>query len=141
MDLDFMAVKSFDPLRKHDVTLGRQNPRTFANGLILAKRSAPFLRIWLETYRTFTGDSWNSHSTLMPNTLLGIFPHLLHVEETSIVRPNWDEWEQLFFGHYPWQKNYAIHVWTRRAKPPANSTEIANLNSTLGEVMRHVLYS
>jgi hypothetical protein len=123
------------------VTLGRETPSALANGIILAKREAPFLRIWLETYHTFTGRSWNSHSTKMPHRLLEIFPHLLHVEETSIVKPSWSDWKKLFFGHYPWQKNYAIHVWKGRAKPPANSTEIANLNSTLGEVMRHVLYS
>jgi hypothetical protein len=120
------------------VTLGRETPGALSNGLILAKRSAAFVRIWLETYHTFQISEWSLHSCELPHRLMQLFPHLVHVEETSFVRPNWQEKKLLFSGHYPWRQNYAVHVWKRHGKVPENSTEIRELNSTLGEAMRHV---
>ena len=140
LDWDVLVLKSFDDLRKYDVTLGRETNFSLANGIIMAKRGAAFLRIWLETYHSFREDEWGEHSCVMPNKLLSVVPHLVHVEETSLLRPNWKETDLLFSGHYPWRKNYAIHVWKRRGKVPQNPTDLINLNSTLGEIMRHVLF-
>ena len=139
MDFDAIVIKSFAPLRKYDVVLGQKLRYSLANGIILAKRAAPFLRIWLETYHTFQANEWAEHSCIIPMKLSKMFPHLLHIEETSLIRPNWQEADLLFNGHYPWRKNYAIHVWKRRGKVASNETELVGLNSTLGELMRHVL--
>lgn len=139
-DWDGLAMRSFEPLLQHDVTLGRETPTGLANGFILAKRAAPFLRLWLETYHTYQVSEWSTHSVRIPHQLLQLFPHLLHVEETSLVRPNYREAKQLFYGKYPWEKNYAIHVWKRRGPVPKNSSELKGMNSTLGDVMRHILY-
>ena len=138
MDFDAIVIKSFAPLRKYDVVLGQELRYSLANGIILAKRAAPFLRIWLETYHTYQAKEWAEHSCKIPMNLSKLFPHLLHIEETSLMRPNWLE-KGLFKGHYPWRKNYAIHVWKKHGKVPVNEAELVGLNSTLGELMRHVL--
>ena len=141
LDWDVLALRSFHPLRQYEVTLGRETKVSLANGIILAKRAPAFLRIWLETYRSYRSNEWAAHSTQMPHKLLQLFPHLLHVEETSLVRPNFNEKDLLFRGHYPWQNNYAMHVWKKKGPVPQNSTQLKGLNSTLGDIMRHVLYA
>ena len=140
LDWDVLVLQSFHPLREYEVTLGRETSKALANGIILAKRAAAFLRIWLETYHTYSSKEWGAHSTAMPHKLLQLFPHLLHVEETSLIRPNIHEIDLLFQGHYPWRNNYAMHVWKRRGPVPQNSAQLKGLNSTLGDIMRHVLY-
>ena len=139
MDWDVIVIRSFDPLRKYNVVLGQETKHSLANGIILAKRAAPFLRIWLETYHTFQAKEWSEHSCRMPMKLANIFPHLLHIEETTLIRPNVREADILFNGHYPWRKNYAIHVWKRHGKVPVNETELVGLDSTLGQLMKHAL--
>ena len=142
LDWDVLVVRSFAPLLKYDVTLGRETSKSLANGIILAKRAAPFLRIWLETYHSFQENEWGAHSCIMPHKLHHLLPHLVHVEETSLLKPSWKETDLLFKAHYPWkEKNYAIHVWKRHGQVPENSAQIKQLNSTLGEIMSHILYA
>jgi len=83
-------------------------------------------------------------ATIVPHQLAAIYPHLIHVEETSLNRPNWqaDEVRTLYLGHYDWSQNYAIHVWQRSApsKIPQVPEDINQLNSTLGQISRFILY-
>ena len=67
LDHDVILVKSMDPLRRYDVTLGREMPSLLANGVILARSNAQFLRIWLQTYRNYDSKSWSGHSTHIPH--------------------------------------------------------------------------
>lgn len=67
LDHDVIVLKSLNPLRNYDVTLGREMPSLLANGVIVARQGAPFLRIWLETYRNYDRRSWAAHSTHTPH--------------------------------------------------------------------------
>ena len=58
-----------NPLRVNSATLGREMPSLLANGIILAERRAQFLRIWLQTYKTYDSRSWSGHSTHIPHRL------------------------------------------------------------------------
>ena len=51
MDLDMIILKSFDPLRVYELTMGRATSITLANGLMVSKPNASFLRIWHNNYK------------------------------------------------------------------------------------------
>jgi hypothetical protein len=75
------------------------------------------------------------------NKLAALFPEHIHVEERSLLHPSWaGELPLLFEKIYDWSDNYAIHVWKNYGPVPKGPTDIANLNTTLGQVMRHVYY-
>ena len=142
MDWDVLALRSFSPLLQYELTLGRVNAGVLANGIIVARRGAAFLRVWLETYHDFHPEAWAHNSVLMTARLAKLLPHLLHIEEKSLLHPTWQNLSLMFRGHYPWRENnYAMHIWARLRKVPTNATQIKTLNCTLGEVMRHVLYT
>ena len=74
--------------------------------------------------------------------LLELFPALAHVEDKTLVHPHWTELD-LLFGKwtYDWSGQYSCHVWRRLALPgsvPESPNDIAMLNSTLGQMMRHI---
>jgi len=69
LDPDVLVFRSFDPLRRMPLTLARESILpivTISNGIIVCRRGAVFLRLWLETYRTFDPDVWSYHSTHIP---------------------------------------------------------------------------
>ncbi|CAH1799558.1 unnamed protein product, partial [Owenia fusiformis] len=145
MDTDVIVLKSFDPLRRYDVTMGKESDDGLANGIILAKKGAPFLRLIFEAYRTYSKKEWSRHSVGVPYDLSKIYPHLIHVEKTSLLRPSWMDAKILFQGHYNWTENYAIHIWHRDYKAiggyfPHCPEDLYDLDTTLGEVMRYVLF-
>src|SRR4029078_12047374 len=65
LDADVLVQRDFDDLLDESVVLGREGDIGTANAFILAEPNAPFLRRWLEAYRSFTGI-WNEHSVLVP---------------------------------------------------------------------------
>jgi hypothetical protein len=147
LDTDILVLKSFDPLRLHAMVLGRETLYHINSGVIVARRGAPFLSLWLDAYHSYKGraEPWGELATGVPHKLAVTYPHLIHVEETSINRPNWKESEvrQLYLGHYDWTGNYAVHVWQHDlppAAPPERPGDVDGLDSTLGEICRLILY-
>ena len=70
-----------------------------------------------------------------------LLPHLLHVEEKSIVRPNWAELPMLYQKHYDWRDNYCIHLYlSERYHLPTTIWELNKYDCTVGEVMRYVYH-
>ena len=72
--------------------------------------------------------------------LLELFPSLAHVEEKTLIFPHWLQLNMLFGNvTYDWSFQYSTHVWRRFGHVvPATPQEIATLNSTLGQMMRHI---
>ena len=151
LDTDVIVVRSFDPLRlNYSVVLGRETGGGLNNGIIVGRRNAPFLRIWLEAYRSYQGERevWGYTPVILPHRLAEIFPHLVHVEERSIARPNWtpEEMERLYNGTtYNWTSNYCVHWWSHVSAnwmqlAPRGLDDVGRINSTLGQVVRHALY-
>ena len=87
LDTDALVVKSFEPLRKYNLTLARESSNKLANGIILARPSSLFIRMWLESYATFKTEEYVEHSVIMAQRLYSIFPHHVHVEEDNLVTP------------------------------------------------------
>ena len=45
MDMDVMALKSFDDLRRYDFTLGRETSYALNGGVMIGRRGAPFAQV------------------------------------------------------------------------------------------------
>ncbi|CAH1800838.1 unnamed protein product, partial [Owenia fusiformis] len=145
IDSDVIAIKSYRPLLKYDVTLSRNSEDQLANGMIFAKPRAPFLKIWHEAFKTYGywkngQNTYLFHSVQIPYNLSKIFPHLVHIEEWSLIGPKWFEYEQLFNGRYSWKDNYCIHVWKSKSTVPDGPERINNLrkHSTLREIIEYI---
>ena len=69
LDTDMLILKSFDPLRGHDLVIARDSDKSIANGIMIARKGALFLRLWLENYRNYKRGSWIGNSVLFSNLL------------------------------------------------------------------------
>jgi hypothetical protein len=96
LDLDVVALQSWDPLLKYLCTMGAESPNLLSNGIILAARNATFLRLLHGQYRTFDDTSWNGHSVQLPMLLARQYTHLVHIEWHQLQRPNWNERQWIY---------------------------------------------
>jgi mannosyltransferase OCH1-like enzyme len=146
MDLDVVAVKSFDPLLKYDTTMGYQSNSGLCNGIIISKPNAPFLRLWHIEYVNFKDDhDWDTHSVRVPAKMAKIYPGLIHTEQKTLNRPNWYEarkWLYVEGQLYDWSNNYAVHLAYNSAhyKIEHSPESIKNLNTTMAEIFRYIYY-
>jgi len=148
LDADVIVLKSFDPLRRYRTVMGRQSSNGICNGILISEKRAPFLRMLLEQYESYTGanEMWAVGSVEVPHTLARVFPSFIYVEEASLNRPSWDEVDKIYERAYNWTGNYAIHLWLRVQKMknvtlvPQSAADIDCNNATIGQVARHVYY-
>ena len=138
-----LVVKSFDDLRIFDLTLGRPVAIALSNGIIIARKGALFLRMWLENYRNYSPKSWGGNSVATGNILNKIFQHLVHVEEQSLLHPSWQESKQMFNRRHPynWTGHYCIHIYfEQHFKIPKKPEQLKSYENTLGQVMRYIFF-
>src|SRR6218665_933236 len=115
--------------------IGRETSYGLCNGTMVAEKGAPFLRLLLEQYHSYLGSNelWNRKSVFNADRLASLYPHLVHVEETTLNRPNWGEKVRIYDGWYNWTQNYAVHLWMRMwpyEKRPNGVEDILTRNTT-----------
>jgi len=78
LDADVLVIKSFDPLRQYSVTFGRESTFGVCNGIIIAERGAPFLRLLREQYHSCHGgqEIWAQKSVINTDLLVSVYPKL-----------------------------------------------------------------
>ena len=145
MDADVLVVRSFTPLRQFHFVIGRETADGLCNGIMVAERDAPFLRLILEQYHSYQGsnEEWAGKSVYSPHKLALLYPHLVHVEETTLNRPNWKEKDQIYDGRYNWKNNYAVHLWMRtwpKEKRPNGVEDILTKKTTFAELARLAIF-
>jgi hypothetical protein len=122
LDADVLVQRSFDDLLDNSTVLGSEgfdNANSgMANAIILAEPGAPFIKRWLNEYRSFRGSEgyWNEHSVVIPARLAREYP-----DEITVLAPTaffWPLWtdahiEWLFGSPDPIPKTdaYAHHLW------------------------------
>ena len=75
----------------------------------------------------------------MPQTLAKTFPHLVHVEWTSLALPRLPQ--QLYKSHYNITNNYLVHLYNKdKNHVPQNEEQLKTYNCTVGVAMNNVLY-
>ena len=141
LDNDILVLRSFDSLRNNSVVYPRENTNKekIQPAMLLGKRGAPFLRMVLELYRSYRGDGeeWSRIGLEEPNVLARMYPHLIYVEEKYNTFPPPDD---LFEKVYNWTGNYVVHLWRNRFQIPNGPDDIKRMNTTFGEVMRHIYF-
>ena len=142
LDLDVIALKSFDSLLRYDVTMGAETPDLLANGIILSTPNSTFLHLWHEAYRTFDDSKWNLHSVILPMKLAKQHPKLVHIEWFNLFRPNWGERHWLYEDGklWDWSENLAVHLYYREHNVEYDPNTIRALNTTAGEIFRFIYY-
>ncbi|MBN9614109.1 MAG: hypothetical protein BGO25_03605 [Acidobacteriales bacterium 59-55] len=116
LDIDVLCLRPFRSLEHFDMVLGEERGVGLCNAVILAKPNAPFLRRWLDTYRTFSSEDWNRHSVRVPKLLAELHPDEIHVVDyKKFFWPLYKE-DQLrsFFlgsGSRYCDESYCVHLW------------------------------
>jgi hypothetical protein len=123
LDCDVLVIKSFDPLLGENCVLGREGDAEsggICNAVILAQQEAPFLKRWLETYKSFRSkgrdEFWNEHSVGIPKQLAAMFP-----EELTLLGHKAFYWPMWTADHLKWmfastrdidaKDVFAHHLW------------------------------
>jgi len=127
LDADVLVQRSFDDLLDHSTVLGQEGVDAewgLTNAVILAEPQAPFLRRWLEEYRSFRGTgqldcSWNEHSVQLPWKLAQKHPNEVTIlPHTAFFWPLWveDHLRWIFESDEPIPAYgaYANHLWEAR---------------------------
>ena len=143
LDLDVLVVKSFDPLRMYNFTMGIEyfgTPGRLNNGIVLARPNASFLHKWIESYKDFSKSEWDVHSSQVPYNLQFQYPFMIHVEEKYLNYPSGKDIELIYEDIYDWSHNYALRLWSKIHDLEHGPHAIRTMNTTFGEVARLVYY-
>ena len=143
LDTDVIAVRSFDPLRKYEFTMGVEyhgKPGRLNNGVILSTTGARFLQKWHDSYRDFSKREWDTHSCIRPYELMWEHPRLIHVEDRSINYPGGKQLDLIYELLYDWRGNYAVHLWQCLYDFHHGPEQIKKMNTTFGALARLVYY-
>jgi len=151
VDLDVIIVRPLDDLigaavDRKVVIMGAESPDMLGSGFILSPRpGAEFLKLWRQSYAVGFDDSdWNRQSVFVPMQLARERPDLVGIEWFLINRPNWNERRWLYApgALWDWSSNYAVHLWYRDhpAATAYDPVTIRQLNTTTGEILRHIYY-
>ncbi len=127
LDADVFVQRSFDDLLHHSAVLGQEGyigHVGVANAVILAEKNAPFLRRWLDEYRSFRSAGadqfWNEHSVHLPARLASDHPDEVTIlPYRAFFWPLWtnDHLDWLFRSRRPiaLDATYANHLWETKA--------------------------
>ncbi|CAK8675119.1 unnamed protein product [Clavelina lepadiformis] len=145
MDDDVVVLKSLDSLRDKEMVLGEENYDALANSIIMANKKSWFLRRWFEEYNNFNGSRWSDSSCFVPWSMWHLFPTTIYVVKEKMLRPNWEEVAYIYRELWDWRKSYTIHLYSRfmpvfDGRHERTLKELAVLNTTYGEISRHVIW-
>jgi hypothetical protein len=126
LDADVLVNRDFAPLLQASCVLGTEGADNsgLCNAVILAEADAPFLRRWLESYRSFRSRGedtyWNEHSVKTPKQLAAEHP-----EEITVLDHKAFFWPLWSSDHIKWMfastndleapDAYAHHLWESKA--------------------------
>ena len=141
-DTDVIVLRDLEPLREFDMTLCRQASGFMLNSFIMAKKNATFLILWMDGYRKdYKNDSYVYNSMWYNNDLAKNRTDLIHVEEGTLCAP------AVLIGKpinstmvYDWSSLYGFHLYARTIHFPWDVDWIKNFNTTMGSMVRHVVY-
>ena len=69
-----------------------------------------------------------------------VIPEHIHVEVGTFHHPNALHADMIYRKVIDWTPSYTMHIWKRQGHVPSKPEQTNKLNSTLGEVMRHIYY-
>jgi hypothetical protein len=146
LDIDVIALASFDHLLGYDMVLGEEqrsdakSPHGLGNGVIIAHRESIFLREWYRAYRMFDSTKWSHLSIQFPAKLAAARPGSVKVlPPTAFYTPCWDaNAAKLFYDRndFDLSSNLAVHVWSSDKQRVQGPQDICFLNNLFGRILR-----
>ncbi|CAK8692668.1 uncharacterized protein LOC143462135 [Clavelina lepadiformis] len=123
IDGDVITLQNLDHLRKFPITMGRSIKEAISMGVVLSEPNAMFLK---KFYQQYPRHYVNSHPFAFTTRYLMTFyrenmkKNWLHIEETSIQRPNpYQEQDgggsATTLAHFDLSGNYFLHIHPSRA--------------------------
>ncbi|PSN31627.1 hypothetical protein C0J52_27550 [Blattella germanica] len=115
LDNDSYIVKSLDPFRRYEMTVGVTDGNKMGTMVLIGHKDARFLKLWLESYRDdYNPDNWYYNAGEKPmRSIIEVKPELVHKVETLLGVHGltdrlytWDKWDT-------WRKYYSIHLVIR----------------------------
>lgn len=144
LDTDQVLLKSVDKFRNNDATIGLDYGTAAANSLIIAKKNAMFIKLWYESYRTFTRTDGNKHSQDSPYRLAEKHRSLVNMAGYQFSFPNVHQLSSLYSKNLPFGDRFGMHLHyklhNRFYKKKLTIDSVKSLNTTFGAVARHILY-
>ena len=144
LDGDQVLLKSLDKFRNSDATIGLDYGTAAANSIVIAKRNAPFIKYWYESYRSYNRADGNDHSQSIPFKLAEKHRGLVEIAGDAFSFPNVHQLSSLYSKNVYWRDKYGIHMhlklYDRFYSKQLNMNSIKNMNTTAGAVSRHILF-
>ncbi|XP_061186690.1 uncharacterized protein LOC133194797 isoform X2 [Saccostrea echinata] len=140
-DTDQIILRSLNVFRNNECTMGNAHDGSLGSALILAAKNSQFINKWIESYISYDPTKWGDNSVTMAMKLAKENKDLIEVQDHHCV----------FFPHamilynqnYKWSHSYGLHVYKLghiEELKRLNFTNIRRLNSTIGAVIRYILY-
>ncbi|BES94297.1 Glycosyltransferase sugar-Hypothetical protein region containing DXD motif [Nesidiocoris tenuis] len=126
LDNDSYLVRSINPFRSLEMSLGWQPGKSLQNQVIVAHKDARFLKLWLESYRdNYRPDLWYYNAGQLPTKILEKYPHLVH--RVHQLFGGYGVVRSIFQRKWPdWKNYYALHLMVRHQ----NLLKNVNANAT-----------
>ena len=144
VDTDQVILNPLDKFRDNECTIGLDYTTQAANSLILAKPKSPFIKLWYESYKTFSKMDGNKHSQVTPYKLSKRHPEMVKVLDSTFSGPNANQLSNIYARNIDWSKQYGIHMHLKLQQrfygDKLNLVSIKTMNNTAGAVSRWILY-
>ncbi|CAG2115186.1 unnamed protein product [Medioppia subpectinata] len=151
LDNDVFVVKSLDPFRRFEFTIGWPPGQFIGNQVLIGHKNARFSHLWYESYRKYRKNRWYFNAGELPtNDILLPKPWLVHRVDHAFGVHNLCL--MLYNQTYPlWEKDYfAVHLLARHRDylvpqdfkhlKMFDENNIKTYNKTFGQMARLVLY-
>jgi hypothetical protein len=146
LDNDIYVVQNLNRFRKFEMSIGWDDRDCLGTQVLVANKSARFLRLWLESYREYYPDRWYYNAGCKPTEeLLYKTPELVHRVKLlfgvhmlihNLYKTQWTDW----------RKQYSVHLLMRHRSyldkehldkwPIFDENNIKDYPMTFGEMAR-----
>lgn len=144
LDTDQVILKSLDTFRNADTTIGLDYSTQASNSLIIATPKAPFIKLWYDTYHTFSKSDGNKHSQVIPYKLSKRHPELVKVVGSLFSSHNANQLSNIYVKNLDWSHQYGMHLHlklqNRFYENKLSFDSVKTMNNTAGAVARWILY-
>lgn len=116
LDSDVIALRSFEELRKYDLSMGLEGEEGLCNAVLIGAPNTSFINRWWDEYRTFDAEKqWAYHSVLVPRQLQRKYPtEVIVLSDRAFFTPMWTQLRTMYDTDdgYDYHANFAVHLWT-----------------------------
>lgn len=110
LDNDSYIVQNLEVFFENDMTLGRETGGGISDQVLIAKRNATFLHLWLDSYVDYRRTEWFYNGGELPTKILRENPNLVHAVPTKLAEYKTIPSLLYYQDTNKWKTHYAIHL-------------------------------